>query len=73
MVKYIIQVYLVDEGMKNEVAYDGLFEFPLEMAEFSVFACVCPVFMPSIDQPCLYHHFAGRKCRCVVGTVYIEL
>uniref|UniRef100_A0A0M3I5R1 Tudor domain-containing protein n=1 Tax=Ascaris lumbricoides TaxID=6252 RepID=A0A0M3I5R1_ASCLU len=60
------QVYLVDEGMKSEVAYDELFEFPSLMAEFSVFDCVCPVFMPFTDKPNLFDEFVGCRCRCIV-------
>ncbi|VDM25943.1 unnamed protein product, partial [Toxocara canis] len=62
----------VEIGMKNEVAYDELFEFPLEMAEFSVFACVCPVFMPSIDQP-LDVGQSGVVIGCVKGRLLVEI
>uniref|UniRef100_A0A915B6Q6 Tudor domain-containing protein n=6 Tax=Parascaris univalens TaxID=6257 RepID=A0A915B6Q6_PARUN len=63
------QVYLMDEGMKSEVAYDELFEFPSLMAEFSVFDCVCPFFMSFTDKPNVFDEFVGCRCRCTVVDI----
>uniref|UniRef100_A0A915PZQ8 Tudor domain-containing protein n=1 Tax=Setaria digitata TaxID=48799 RepID=A0A915PZQ8_9BILA len=62
-------IYLIDKGMQCETQFGEIYEFPVELLEFGLFSCVCPVLVPYAEELSIYKSFAGYKCKCIVEGV----